>query len=83
MHSKPSDLTSSGRLSRPISQETLSKWEKCAKEVLYIVNHIVGLSRCTNEIQEKIFEKTTILQTDPSKVNSSTKVTDALNDLKI
>ena len=39
---------------RPISQEVLCRWEMCAREGIYTVNHAAGFSRCTSEIQNQM-----------------------------
>ena len=43
-----------GPPSRPISQEYLRRWEKCARENSYIINNAAGFNRCTSELQEKM-----------------------------
>ena len=42
---KASAYPSTGPPSRPISQEYLRRWEKCARENSYIVNHAAGFNR--------------------------------------
>ena len=51
---KASAYPATGPPSRPISQEYLRRWEKCARENSYIVNHAAGFNRCTSELQERM-----------------------------
>ena len=44
----------SGPASRPVPQEILRRWEKCAREGSLITNHAAGFNRCVSEIQEKM-----------------------------
>ena len=50
---KASAYPSTGPPSRQISQY-LRRWEKCAGENSYIVNHAVGFNHCTSELQERM-----------------------------
>ena len=45
---KASAYPATGPPSRPISQEYLRRWERCARENSYIVNHAAGFNRCTS-----------------------------------
>ena len=49
---KASAYPPSGPPSRPISQEYLRRWEKCARENTYILNHASGFNRCSTELQD-------------------------------
>ena len=51
---KASAYPSMGPPSRPMSQEYLRRWEKCAKENSYTVNDAMGFNRCTSELQERM-----------------------------
>ena len=51
---KPASYLATGPVSRPISQEVLRRWERCAREGTYTVNHAAGFSRCTSEIQDQM-----------------------------
>ena len=43
---KPASYPSAGPPSRPISQESLCRWERAARENSYIINHAAGFDRC-------------------------------------
>ena len=51
---KASSYPPSGPPSRPISQEYLRRWERCAREGSYVVNSAAGFNRCTSVLQERI-----------------------------
>ena len=51
---KASAYPATGPPSRPISQEYLRRWERCARENSYIVNHAAGFNHCTSELQERM-----------------------------
>ena len=44
---KASAYPSTGPPSRPISQESLRRWERAAREDSYVINHATGFSRCS------------------------------------
>ena len=44
---KVSSYPASGPASRPVPQEILRRWEKCAREGSLITNHAAGFNRCT------------------------------------
>ena len=59
--------------SRPISQDTLRKWEKAAKETSYVCNQSAGFNRCITKLQDNVQENLKALQTELSKGKYSTK----------
>ena len=67
--------------SRPISQDTLRKWEKSAKETSYVCNQSAGFNRCITKLQDSVQENLKALQTELSKGKSSTKAQAALDEL--
>ena len=67
--------------SRPISQDTLRKWEKAAKETSYVCNQSAGFNRCITKLQDNVQENLKALQTELSKGKSSTKAQGALDEL--
>ena len=71
-----------GPPSRPISQEYLRRWEKCARENSYIINNAAGFNRCTSELQEKMSANVAMLCSRINKGKAPKEVTGALNDLK-
>ena len=66
---------------RQISQDTIRKWEKAAKEMSYICNQSAGFNRCITKIQDSVQEQLRILQTELSKGKSSSKAQSALDEL--
>ena len=75
---KPAAYLATGPVSRPISQEVLRRWERCAREGTYTVNHAAGFSRCTSEIQDQMAHHINFLQTHLSKGKSAKEVSEAL-----
>ena len=65
----------------PISQNTLRKWEKAAKETSYICNQSAGFNRCITKIQDSVQENLKALQAELSKGKSSAKAKAALDEL--
>ena len=56
---------------RPLSQDTMRKWEKAAKESSYICNQSAGFNRCITKIQDAFQEQLHILQSELKKGKSS------------
>ena len=79
---KASTYPSTGPPSGPISQESLRRWERAAREDSYIVNHAAGFSRCSTELQDKMSQNIAILSSHLSKGKAQKEVSDALNDLR-
>ena len=79
---KASAYPAAGPPSRPISQEYLRRWEKCARENSYIINSAAGFNRCTSELQEKMSGNVAMLYSRFNKGKAPKEVTSALTDLK-
>ena len=79
---KASTYPSTGPPSRPISQEYLRRWEKCARENNYIINHAAGFNRCSSELQERMTNNINMLCSHLNKGKAPKEVTTALTDLK-
>ena len=79
---KASSYSPSGPPSRPISQEYLRRWERCAKEGTYVVNSAAGFNRCASELQERISSTVGFLGSRISKGKSPKEVTEAIRDIK-
>ena len=79
---KASAYPATGPPSRPISQEYLRRWEKCARENSYIVNHAAGFNRCTSELQERMTGHVSMLHARINKGKAPKEVSAALSDLK-
>ena len=71
----------SGPPSRPISQEYLCQWERCAREGSYVVNSAAGFNRCASELQERISTNVSFLCNKINKGKAPRKVTEALKDM--
>ena len=79
---KASAYPAAGPPSRPIPQEYLGRWEKCARENSYIINSAAGFNRCTSELQEKMSGNVAMLYSCINKGKAPKEVTHDLNDLK-
>ena len=79
---KDSAYPSMGPPSLSISQECLRRWEKCARENSYIVNHAAGFNRCTSELQELMTFHVSMLCSRINKGKAPKEVSAALTDLK-
>ena len=77
---KPSIFTSQPP-SLQISQDTLRKWEKAAKETSYICNQSSGYNRCIAKIQDSVQEHLKTLQSELGKGKSSSKAQAASDEL--
>ena len=79
---KAAAYPSTGPPSRPISQEDLRRWERCARENSYIVNHAAGFNRCTSELQECMTAHINLLSSRINKGKASKEVSAAISELK-
>ena len=82
MVARSSGLTSPAPVSRSISQDTLRKWEKSAREATYICNQAAGLNRCLNKVQQGMTSQLKILQSEHSKAKSADKVGGTTEELQ-
>ena len=79
---KASSYSPSGPPSRPISQEYLRRWERCAKEGTYVVNSAAGFNRCASQLQDCISASVGFVGSRISKGKSPKEVTEAFRDIK-
>ena len=79
---RASAYLSTGPPSRPISQESLRRCERAAREDSYIINHAAGFSRCSTELQDKMSQNVAVLSARLSKGKAQKETSDALNDLR-
>ena len=77
---RQSGLTSTHPTSRRISQETLRRWEKSAREATVICNQAARFNRCVFKVQQNMQEQLRTVQTE-SKGKSS-KVSTAMDELQ-
>ena len=75
-------LSSPAPVSRPLSQDTLRRWEKSAREATYICNQAAGLSRCLNKVQQNMNSQLKVLQAEHGKGKSAGKVGGATEELQ-
>ena len=76
-----SSIATSQPPTRPISQDSIRKWEKAAKETSYICNQSVGFNRWITKIQDSVQEQLKILHSELGKGKSSSKAQAALHEL--
>ena len=79
---KPAAYLATGPVSWPVSQVVLRRWERCAREGTYTMNHPAGFSRCASEIQDQMTSHINFLQTHLNKGKSDKEVLDALKELR-
>ena len=75
------NIANSQPTSHQLSQDTVRKWEKAAKESSYICNQSAGFNRCITKIQDSVQEQLKILQAELGKGKSSAKAQSALDEL--
>ena len=71
-----------GPASRPVPQDILRRWEKCAREGTYVTNHAVAFNRCTCDIQEKMNIHISLLNDTIVKGKAPKAVVEAIRGLK-
>ena len=79
---RASAYPSTGPPSRPISQEYLRWWERCAREDSYIINHATGFNRCSTELQDRMLQSIALLCTRLNKSKAPKELSSALSDLR-
>ena len=79
---KASAYPQSGPASRPVPQDILRRWEKCARGGTYITNHAAAFNRCTSEIQDKMNTHIGLLNDVIVKGKAPKEVVEAVRDLK-
>ena len=61
-------LTTPAWTSRTISQDTLRKWVKAARESTYVCNLVAGLSRCLSKVQQGMQSQLQVLQSEQTRL---------------
>ena len=79
---KVSSYPQSGPASRPVPQDILRHWEKCAREGTYVTNHAAAFNRCTSNIQEKMNSHIALLNDAIVKGKAPKEIVEAIRDLK-
>ena len=77
-----STISNTQPTARHLSQDTVRKWEKAAKESSYICNQAAGFNRCITKIQDSVQDQPKILQSELGKGKSSAKAQSALDELQ-
>ena len=77
-----SSLSTPAPASRPLSQDTLRRWENSAHESTYICNQAAGFSRCLSKVQPSKQAQLRMIQAEQSKGKSSEKTTSATDELQ-
>ena len=67
--------------SRPVSQDTLRKWERAARDQTYMCNQAAAFSRSVTKVQENMSSQLKIIQSVTSKGKSSSKIHQAADEL--
>ena len=78
---RQASIASQPPMSRPISQETLRKWERSARESTIICNHAASFNRCLLKVQQNMNSQLKAVRIE-SKGKTAVKVTDAVNELQ-
>ena len=79
---RSSRLTSPAPTSHTLSQDTLRRWEKAARESTYICTQAAGLSRCLNSVQQDMQTQIKVLQSEQTKRKSAGRVGAATEELQ-
>ena len=64
--------------SRPVSQDTMRKWERAARDQTYMCNQAAAFSRCLTKVQENMSSQLKVIQGITAKGKSSPKLTKLL-----
>ena len=78
---RQSGITSTLPTSRRISQETLRRWEKSAREATVICNQAASFNRCLFKVQQNMQEQCKIVRSE-SKGKSSSEVSTAMEEMQ-
>ena len=70
---RSSGLSTPTPASRPISQDTLRRWDKPACELTYICNQAADFNRCLSKVQSSMQAQLSVIQAEQSKQKSSEK----------
>ena len=79
---KAAGITSTPPASRQISQDNLRRWEKSAREASTICNQAAAFNRCLYKVQDSMQSQLKVIKADFSKGKSSSKVSQAADELQ-
>ena len=74
-------MTSTPPASRRISQDTLRKWEKSAREASVVCNQAAGFNRCLFKVQQEMQSQLKTIRGE-SKGKASKKISEASDELQ-
>ena len=78
---KQASIATQPPMSCPISQETLRKWEKSARESTVICNHAAGFNRCLLKVQDNMHSQLKAIRVE-SKGKTASRVSAAVDELQ-
>ena len=67
--------------SRPVSQDTLRKWKRAARDQSCMCNQAAAFSRCLTKVQDNMASQLKLIQSVTSKGKSASKITQAAEEL--
>ena len=79
---KAAGIASTPPASRQISQDNLRRWEKSAREASTICNQAAAFNRCLYKVQDSMQSQLKVIKADFSKGKSSSKVSQAADELQ-
>ena len=81
MLARQAGIATSHPQSRPISQVSLRKWEKSARESSVICNQAAGFNRCLVKVQQDMQSQLKAIRSE-QKGKSASKVTEATEEMQ-
>ena len=79
---KAAGIASTAPASRQISQDSLRRWEKSAREASIICNQAAGFNRCLYKVQDSMQAQLKVVKSELSKGKSSERVSHAADELQ-
>ena len=79
---KAAGIASTPPASRPISQDSLRRWEKAAREASTFCNQAAAFNRCLNKVQDNMRSQLKTVKAELGKGKSSTRVSGAAGELQ-
>ena len=79
---KAAGIASTPPASRQISQDSLRRWEKAAREASTFCNQAAAFNRCLNKVQDNMHSQLKTVKAELGKGKSSTRVSGAAGELQ-
>ena len=79
---KAAGIASTPPASRQISQDSLRRWEKAAREASTFCNQAAAFNRCLNKVQDNMRSQLKTVKAELGKGKSSTRVSGAAGELQ-